>query len=50
MASDNQEIVKPYGEKFEKVDSTFPRIKRKKRSIKNKSVITVDAIPNVWNN
>ena len=28
MTLDNQEIVKPYGEKFEKVDSTFPRVKR----------------------
>ena len=50
MASGNQEFVKPYGEKLKKVDSTSPRLKRKKRSIKNKSVITVDAIPNVWNN
>ena len=31
MALDNQEIVKPYGEKFEKLDSTFPRVKRGKK-------------------
>ena len=42
MASENPEIIKPYdGEKFEKVEATSPRVKKKKRSIKNKSVITV---------
>ena len=35
MASDNQEIVKPYGEKFEKVDSTSTKVKsRKKEALK----------------
>ena len=43
MASENPQIIKPYDNKFEKVDATSPRVKKRKRSIKNKSVITVGA-------
>ena len=37
MVSENPEIVKHYGEKV----PTSPRVKRKRRSIKNKSVINI---------
>ena len=43
MASENPQIIKPYDTKFEKVEATSPRVKKRKRSIKNKSVITVGA-------